>query len=94
MLVVDDGLALLNQLFSSIFPSKGDEGEGLWFIVLHLVYRPDHLNDTAELLKVRLQVLLGESLSRWELAHVHLALACLSFLAGDLRFKVIKGNSK
>ena len=51
---------------------------------IHLVDRPDDLDDAAKLLKVCLEVLLGEGLARGKLANVHLALARLSFLAGHL----------
>merc|ERR550517_277906 len=82
--VVDRCLTLLDQLLGSVLPGKGDEGEGLGLVVFHLVDRPDHLNHTAKLLKVSLQVLLGEGLARGELADVPLALASLCFLASHL----------
>ena len=68
----------------SYVPIETREGEGLGLIVLHLVDRPDDLDDAAKLLKVCLEVLLGEGLARGKLANVHLALARLSFLAGHL----------
>merc|ERR1719233_2256559 len=81
---IDSRLTLFYQLLCSIFPCKCYKCKCLRLIVLHLVDRPDHLNHGAELLKVGLQVFLGESLSGGELANIDLALPCLSLLTSHL----------
>ena len=56
-------LYLLDQLLGGIFSCKSNKCKSLGLIILHLVNRPDHLYNRAKLLKVSLQVLLGESLA-------------------------------
>merc|ERR1719220_1399487 len=84
VLIIDCRLSLLHQLLCRVLPGKGDERKGLGLVVLHLVNRPDNLHNTPKLLKVGLQVLLGEGLPWGQLANVDLAPTRLSFLARHL----------